>query len=63
MTGQFRKVVRIEPRAHGGVVYHATFFECGHMYRFAAGLGPPVGTKRYCFACSHGGRQEPKVKG
>lgn len=46
-------VTRIERDVRPGYpAADATFLECGHMYRFAAGLGPPVGAKRYCYACS-----------
>lgn len=64
MTDQYRKVVRVErDRQPGYPAADAAFFECGHMYRYAAGLGPTVGSTRYCFACTHRMTQEPKVKG
>lgn len=53
MTDQYRTVTRIErDRTPGYPAADATFFECGHMYRFAVGFGPPIGAKRYCHACS-----------
>lgn len=49
----FRRVTRIEPDTGPRGAYDSTFFECGHMYRFAPGLGPPVGAQRRCYACEH----------
>lgn len=64
MTDQYRKVVRIERDSSPirGRTYDATFFECGHMYRYAVDSGPPVGESRYCPACTNAARIAEKLK-
>lgn len=49
----WRTVSRTEPGTGREAGISFAFYECGHMHRFAVGLGPVVGQTRRCYTCEH----------